>query len=260
MAFDLNNFLQENKRFLLGAFVGGAVFVTGYTVIDAYVWDDIRVAAHEIGSDKSKVNKEDYFSQKNLDEAKAQEEKLNQSIKALTAKLAFVSRAEFQLKDGGASPQNQYLDIASRFREKRLDDARSRGIDICDNCGVPDRSPTQAEDIRRTLRGLDLADRVIECAIGAGVREIKKITVAADAQFAGREDSYIRDEVKVEFEIEANSRALSAMIELTQASNPPLTIDEFSSDVRDAGSSGRAGRGESLVHIQIKFAAIEVKE
>lgn len=258
MAFDLNNFLQENKKFLLGSFIGAAFFVAGYAVIDSFVFDDMRSSARDVAAVKARLAKEELYTQKNLDEARSQETLLNDSIKSLATKLVFTTRPEFMLKDGGASPQNQYLDIASRFREKRIDDARSRGIDITDNCGVPDRSPTQPEDIRRTLRALDLADRVLECAISAGVRSIDRIQVHPDPAREDRGESMIREEIKVEFDMESSSRALSAFIEMTQSLNPPLTMDEYNSDARDPGGAGRVGRGESLIRVTLKFAALDV--
>lgn len=257
MAFDLNNFLNENKKFLMGTFVGAAFFAVAYAVINSYVWDDMRASARDVAT-HVKNSKQEYYSQKNLDQARAEETRLNDTIKNLAERLTFVPRGEFQLKDGGASPQNQYLDIASRYRERRLDDARSRGIDITDSCGVPDRAPTQAEDIRRTLRALDLADRVVDCAIQAGVRAMDKITVSAEPPAAQSGETLVRDEVRVEFEMEASSKALSAFLEFTQAFNPPLTIEEYNSDARDPSSAGRVGRGESLVHFTIRFAALDV--
>jgi hypothetical protein len=267
MAFDFNTFLQENKKLLMGGFVGAALFAVSYAVIDSFVWDEWRSAARDIATIRNKAAKEETYSQKNLEQATAQQQQLDESVKSLVARLQFVTRPEFQLKDGGASPANQYWDIATRFRERRLDDARSRGIFLLESAGIPDRAPTQPDDIRRTLKGLDLTDRILEFAIQAGVRSIDRITMSADASQPGgvsqsgnaeRQDLYIREEVKVEVEMDLSSKALSQFLEATQSAKPPLTIQEFRSDVRDPQTGGRVGRGESMVHVLVRFAALDV--
>ncbi|MFN0206714.1 MAG: hypothetical protein ACKVS6_10440 [Planctomycetota bacterium] len=256
MAFDLNTFLQENKKYLMGSFVGAAVFLAAYAIIDSFVWDEIRSAKREVSTIDIKRKKEEFYSQKNYDEAAAIQQKLDESITTIIDRLKFIPRPEFQLKDGGASPANQYLDIATKFRDKRGDDARSRGIVLIESAGIPDRAPTQPDDIRRTLVGIDLIDRVLGFAIESGARAIDRIVITTDTS-AVRAGSAIREEIKVEFEMEFTSRALSQFLEMTQATIPPLTIDDFRSTLREAQSGGRAGRGESLIQVFVRFAALD---
>lgn len=262
MAFDLNQFLQENKKFLIGTAVAGALFIAASATIGSLVWDEFHSAKATVSSVVARSGKEVLYSDKNLKEARAQEEALQGAVESIAARLRFVTRPEFQLKDSGGSPANQYLDIVARFRERRLDDARSRGIDIVDHCGVPDRSPTQPEDIRRALRGIDLVDRALECAIRAGVRTIDRIVIQYDSNnAAAASGAILREEIRVDLEMDATSRAFSTFLELTQKppiGTTPIPMDELSADTREASTGGRVARGESMVRISLKMSALDV--
>ncbi len=261
MAFDLNAFLQENRKFLAGSVVGLALFITGRALVGSVYGSELQSARFDVLSGQGKP-RGPWFVQANLQEARAQEESLTAAFARLSKRVAFVPRPAFQIQEGGASPANQYLDIASRMREQRLDDARSRGIDLADNAGLPDRAPTQLEEIRRTLRGLDLADRVIGLAIDAGVDSIDRLQLAMQRSSKGAEESLFRDEIRVEASIKATSRALSAFLEATQASDPPLMIAAY--DAPALGSQGRVAAttstGEALVQVAITFEALEIGE
>jgi hypothetical protein len=254
MAFDLNTFLQTNKKFLAGALLGTGVFFVGHVIIDSVFGNDLVTSRREVASVKSKMTNNSYFSAKNLEEAKAQQKVLDETLQSLTQKLAFTSRAQFQLKDGGASPSNQYLGIAAEFRERRLDDARSRGVDLVDNVGIPDRSPTEPEDIRRTLRALDLVDRILGFALVPGTRAIDRIQIVSDREAAVRTDRWLREDIRVEFEMSLTSEALTSILEGTQAMTPPLTIVTF--DATTIGTAG--GRGDGFVRLLVTFAALDV--
>jgi hypothetical protein len=257
VAFNLGEFLQENRRFLAGTVVAAALFVVGTAIVGAVFGSELEAARFDVTQGKGKASKDPLFTAKNLETARKQEEALKASVDALAARLRFVPRPEFQLKDGGASPANQYLDIAARMREARLEEARARGVDLVESAGVPDRSPTQLEEIRRTLRGLDLVDRVLEILIRSRVRAVERIQIASERGREKRASPLFREEVRVEVDFLATSPALSAFLEATQERTPPLTIDSF--DAVGGGASGKAAvsGGEPLVRVSVVFAALE---
>ena len=252
MAFDLNAFLQDNKKFLAGAFLGVGVFFAGYALVDSYAGADLRASRNEVAAYRAKMGNAQLYSAKNLEAAKDQQKQLEATVKTLMKRLAFVPREAFMLKDGGPSPANQYIGIATSMRERRLDEARSRGIDLVDNVGIPDRSPTEVEEIRRTLRTLDLIDRVLDLAIAPGTRSIDKITLVSE-RGGERTGRSIAEEIRVEFDMVMTSPTLSGLLEASQASDPPLTL--IYGDMTSLGS-GSGGRGDSLVRVTLTAAAI----
>jgi hypothetical protein len=255
MAFDLNSFLQDNKKFLAASVLGAGVFFVAYAVVDSYAGAELRSARAEVGALRAKMNNAQLYTAKNLEEAKAQQKELEATVEKLTARLNFDRRPQFKLEDGGASPANQYIKIAAKMREQRLDDARARSIDLVDNCGIPDRSPTETEDIRRTLRTLDLIDRVLELAIVPGVRSIDRIAIVSD-KGGERVGKAIREEIRVEFEMVMTSPARSAFLEASQAFQPPITI--LAIDDTALGSASGGGRGDSWIRVNLVVAALDV--
>ncbi|MBL8693091.1 MAG: hypothetical protein JNJ88_03260 [Planctomycetes bacterium] len=256
MAFDLNAFLQENRKFLAGSAVGLAVFFAGRAVIDSMFGSTYRQAQADVGA-AQRMTKDAVFHRQNLDAARAQQEGLTAAVASLGKRLAFVTRPEFQLKEGGASPANQYLDISATLRERRLGDARSRQIDLVDSVGIPDRAPTQVEEIRRTLRGLDLVDRLLGFALDARVRSIDRVGILPNKS-GSRGDSIVRDEIRVELQMLATSQSLSAFLESTQATVPPLTLEGYDS-VLATGNTRAASSGENLIQVSMTFTALEVE-
>jgi hypothetical protein len=254
VAFDLNAFLQDNRKFLAGSLLGVGVFFAGYALIDSYAGADLRAARNEVGVLRGKMGNASLYSTKNLAAAQEQQKQVEASVKALAKKLNFDRRPQFLLKDDGPSPANQYIGIAAAMRERRLDDARARGIDLVDNVGIPDRSPTEAEDIRRTLRTLDLIDRVLELAIAPGTRSIDKISIVSD-RGGERSGKAIQEEIRVELDMVMTSARLSAIKEAAEVSDPPLTIEQI--DETSLGS-GSGGRGDSLVRVLLTVAALDV--
>ena len=257
MAVQLHEWLQENRKFLAGAVVASALFIAGTVVIGALYGRDLQSARreqHQVGN----VAKETRFTKANLESARGQEDALTKAAKGLDERLRFETRPEFQLKPNAGSPANQYLDIAAALRERRLDEARARGIDVPDHSGMPERAPTQIEDIQRTLRGLDLVDRVLEQAFRARVRGVERIAIEKARGRERKSASLFRDEVKVEIVLLASSPALSTFLEGTQEGRAPLVIESFAS-VPAAAGAGRssAARGEALVRATAVFVALD---
>ena len=179
------------------------------------------------------------YSAKNLEAAKDQQKQLEATVKTLMKRLAFVPREAFMLKDGGPSPANQYIGIATSMRERRLDEARSRGIDLVDNAGIPDRSPTEVEEIRRTLRTLDLIDRVLDLAIAPGTRSIDKITLVSERRRRAHRPLDRRGDPRRVRHGDDLADALGTL-EASQASDPPLTL--IYGDMTSLGSGSGARR------------------
>lgn len=253
MAFDLNAFLQENRRFLAGVAVAGAVFIVGTAVIGSVFGAEHLRSRSELQGLTARAAKEPLFTKANLDEAKEQQSKLAACVESLGDRLRFKPRPEFQLKDGGMSPANQYLDIAARMREDRLDDARSRGVDLVDSAGVPDRAPTQIEEIRRTLLGLDLIDRILRHAVAARVRSIERVSLQLPKVRTDRRSVLYREEIRVETEIVAGSRALSSFLEATLGGDAPLTLESLESQ----SLAGNARWGDGAVRVSATFLLLD---
>lgn len=255
MAFDLNTALQANKRFLAGTVLAAGVFFAATALVDSFLGGDLTTSRNEVASARAKMSRGKLYNAKNLEAARAELASLEESVAALGSRLRFAPREAYQLKPSGGSPANQYVGIAAEVRERRLDDARSRGIDLVDHVGIPDRSPTDVEEIERTLRCLDLIDRVIGLLLLPGTRSIDRISVVSDRRDATATGRVLRDALRVEFEVNLTSQAFSQFIEASQALDPPITIESVDATAQGSGT----GRSESLVRVLLTVSALEVE-
>ena len=229
MASDFTSLWQKDKPFW--TFLGGglALFLVGETAIGYLYRDDLEAARVQIRAERKELGKK-RANRANLEAVEAVHRRLQEGIAAVEGKVQFQESPEFQLAEGAASPENQYFDIVTRIRERLVTRAHHNNIEVPDSLGLPAVSPTGKEEIRRTLRGLDLVQRAVGLAIDLEVDRVEEIRIEPEARAkrkegeAGKGGASI-DTVRVRMRIAGSGHALAGFLEATQTAGRPLLME-----------------------------------
>ena len=244
---DLNDIWQEHKRFILSLAIGAIAFLVGYMVITGQF--DTTGLERRIQNAKSMIRKADRYDRSARQEFAQAREKLEQRYRQGRNKVAFKVREPFSLQGKGDPRPHYFLvteQVKSRVRAEcnrsdvRLDDTRGAA-----SLGLPQASPTDKEQIERTLVGLDLADRMMTRLLAAdaeavsrnrqarGLREVSRMaidigTLASSQPRQGRrQEAGLFDKVRVQARFLADSHTVKAFLQRVVQGENPIQVEEF---------------------------------
>ena len=225
---DLNDYWQENKRFVTTVCAGLVVFLVGYFILNAHYQTDIKDTDRRISSLRTDLRKP-MFTSSNLSTAKEENEALLAAVATLEEATAFRPREEFVLDASLGSFPNQYLRALTRVREDLLPRANRGNMTIEAGLGMPKLSPTKDEEIVRYLEALDVIETVATAAIDARVKRLDKITIRLDTGLNSKAGLGRIERTRVHFEMRGTSLALTRLVSSTQRPRDGrvLHIDEI---------------------------------
>lgn len=250
---DAAAFLQQNRKFLIGACLGAVVFLVGRTVTARTVGDSLETAQRDIRREGNKL-KEARYGAKELAKAKEARDGVAAGFEALRARVEFVPNPRFVLPEGTSSATTFYLDAAAKAREDLRAKAARADVDFDERLGLPPLSPASKEEIRRTLRALDLAHRLVERGIEARVRRIEEIRgVEARVRRKGGEKGSggFLEEIRVSVKVTGPAASVARFLEETQRGERILPLGGAAALVRSPEREGE-------VVATVEFASLEV--
>jgi hypothetical protein len=217
---DLNDYWQENKRFVNGVAGGAIVFLVAHLFVSGSFDDDIRVKQGEINKRKRDLS-EAMFTSSDLADARAENDVLQAAVTELREATHFVPRADFTLASDRGAPNVQYLRAVSSVRDDLLVRANRANLTLESALGMPALSPTREEEIVRYLEALDVVETVVDLAIDSRVQRVERVRVRLDPGLDSREGLGEVERTRVSFTITGTSLALSRLLIWTQ--RPPGT-------------------------------------
>lgn len=225
---DLEEYWQENKRFLAHVGIGLVVFLIGLGVIGATVGAEADEQRRNVAGHNRELSKA-YFDRAARGEAEDDHDALVAAAVALREQVEFRPRPEF--RGTPDAPQrvdtNHYLTVASRVRADLMPRASRRNVEVDETLGLPEQSPTRADEIERYLDALDVIERVVAAAIDEEVLKVESIKVRLDPGLRGRKGVGAIERSRVIFEIHGSDVALQRLIATTQLAAPQaLVLDE----------------------------------
>ena len=176
---DLNDFWQENKRFVLTVGSGALTFLIGLAIVDSVYGGELRSLKRTVARAESDL-RAPRFSRSDLDAAQKRNEELQAVLGELGKAVAFETRPGFALDPSAGSPTNQYFDLVARTRDALLRRARRTSLRTPADIGLPALSPTQTVKIERYMEAVDLIDRVVSMSMDVGVDRIDAIEIKLD--------------------------------------------------------------------------------
>lgn len=227
---DLNDYWQENKRFLLTVGAGALVFIVGLVFIESSFGAELADVRGTLGRNRGDLlaPKNPRYSAEDLKLARAEHDALVQAVDTLKGAVAFRPRERFRLQPGAGTPGNQYFGLQDEVRlELRTLAGRNR-VAIPEGVDLEMLESTRAEVVVRHMEILDVIDRVLRLAVESGVRQIRSIKPRLDPAFESGRLGRI-ETTTVEFELLSPAGPILETLRATQTREDvaPLPIGEL---------------------------------
>ena len=226
---DLNDYWQENKRFVTTVAAGATVFLVGYLILSGRYEERIGAQKSQERTLRSELGGE-LFSIEDLETAEDQNEALVAAVEALEAGTAFRPRDLFRLRKGGGagSASSQYLQVLDQVRAELVPRAKRNSMQIVEGLGMPELSPTREDEIERYLEALDVIETVVLLAIQAGARNLDKINVRLDPNLSTRQGVGSVETTRITFHFDGPALPLTQVLKNSQRppDGRPLLVDE----------------------------------
>ncbi len=229
---DMNDYWQENKRFLVTLGSGFLVFVIGLFVVQSLYGSDLSTAKRLRNRNRGDLNAERY-SAAHRDEASDENDALRAAIDVLSQATAFQPRPGFVVEPGG-SPSGTYFTRVEEVREDLDLLASRRRMNYPDGWGIEMLETNNLPEIERRLEALDLLERVARLAAESGVDRISRIVVKLDPGFGSRGGLGALERTSVTFSLLSSAESVTDLIVASQepasdeGSGGPLAIGQFS--------------------------------
>lgn len=239
---DLNNYWQENKRFLVTVVSGVLVFVIGWMLIGKFFGDELVRQRVVADSAARKLRSDAMYTASDLSTAQTENEALVRSVDVLQKSTAFHARPQFVLDPKRGSPNTQYFAVVSQVREELLKLAGRNNLRLPEDLGLPALSPTRESDIARYLEALDLVDRAVRMALAAQCERIDRIDIKLDPRLTSREGVGNLEKTRIVFALSGKPAplveflALSQQPATTELAGGPLLIEKSDMLPTRAGS------------------------
>lgn len=223
---DLNEYWQENKRFVMTVVGGLIVFAIGNAMINSFIGDELASKKRT----RTKVQrdlKESRYAAKDLSVARLENERLVAANEELAKNVTYPTRDEFQLKASRGTAGNQYFDAVTRVREDILRRAGRANIRIDQDLGLPSLAPTRDDEIGRHLDGLDLVQRVLDVAITERIERVDSIEITPDRGLRSTKGVDHVEKTEVKMKMSGRSGPILRLLEATQTPSlgQPILID-----------------------------------
>jgi hypothetical protein len=221
---DLNDYWQENKRFVLVVAGGALAFLLGELLIANAFGDDLQREKKAIAAAQATLRQPQYGT-RDLEAARADADALAAAVEQLATAVEFRPRERFVVgRDGEAS--TRYVTVAGEVREELLRLAGRANLALPQGLGLPVLSPTREVEIARTLEALDVVDRVVRLAAETGVRRIHAIDIKLDPGLTSRQGVGAIERTRVAFDLRGKPAPIEQLVLATQSDRygQPLTL------------------------------------
>lgn len=213
----IEDFWQENKRFVLGVAAGAALFGIGWLAMAKSLGADLRTQRARLSTLEKQLAQSRYGAA-DQERAQAERDRLGAAVATLTEAVSFRARPEFALD--ASSPANRYFAVQTRVREELLTLAGRAGLALPEGLGLPTLSPTKELEIARYLEALDVVDRVVRLAIEAGCERIDEIRIALDPRLVSGKSIPDIERSGIDLTLIGASGPLTRWLVLTQSQRP----------------------------------------
>jgi len=212
---DLNDYWQDNKRFVTVVLAGVLAFCVGLMSIEKTLGKAVSGASGDV-EETQKMLDGISLTTTDLRAAKSDNEALQGAVGDLESRVGFKTRPGFSLDSTRGSASNQYFAQVSSVREDLSREAGRLGVMIPDDLGLPALAPTRQDELERYLEAFDLVERVVQLAFESGVRKIDSIKIRLDSGLRSRQGVGLIEETEVDMRLAGNSGALVQLLVASQ--------------------------------------------
>jgi hypothetical protein len=240
---DLNDFWQENKRWVLGCVAGLLVFLIARMIVDGRFNAPARAAVGKTRGIYSSVAKGEKYLEKHEAAARAERDRLDATLQVLRAAMHYELPKRFDLA-GKGDAELYRATVFSEVRTAAVERAAAANVEFPED-GLSWSPQTERDAIQRELIGISLVDHVVAQLIAAhkavleadfealGVRSIvsfkmdsrpRKSRVVRSNRDEGVRAADLVSEVAVGFVFEADFRTTELFLENCRAAEPKVTF------------------------------------
>jgi hypothetical protein len=212
---DLNDYWQENKRFVTSVAAGLMAFWIGNMVINKSLGDAVTLISRSVSSTEADLRGIS-LTTADLGRAKAENAALKEAVSELEGRIAFQVRDGYALDPAGSSVSNQYFSQVSSVREELSREAGRLGVSIPDDLGLPALAPTREDELERYLEAFDLVERLVRLSFEVGVKKVDKIQIRLDPRLRSRKGLGRIEKTEIEMKFAGDSGALVRLIAASQ--------------------------------------------
>jgi hypothetical protein len=225
---DMNDYWQENKRFVSMTAAGAVVFLVAYLVVGGRYEGKIAGQRTERVKLEGKL-RETHFTEADYAAAEDENEALIAAVETLSAGVAFQPREGFQIDPGAGSAGSQYLRAMNDVTAALIPRAKRANMKVDEGLGMPALSPTRDDEIERYLEALDVIDTTLNLAIDCGVERVEEINVRLDPTLSTRQGVGRVERTEVRFRFEGAAAPLTELLARLQRppDGRPLTVQEL---------------------------------
>lgn len=225
---DLNEYWQENKRFVTLVALGLLVFLVAQLSLKSTYQGGLNEAKLSISAMQRGLRNTMHTASQR-DEAQRQNDELRAAVEALSEIVEFQARPDFRLDPAQGSGSNQYLRALTRVRDDLIPRANRANLEIEDGLGMPRLSPTREEEIERYLEALDVIDTIVRYAIDTRVQRLDRIQIRLDSDLSSHRGLGRIERTRVHFTLTGSSLAMTRLLTRTQRGGDGrvLHIDEL---------------------------------
>ena len=206
---DLTDIWQEHKKFILAAVGTALVLLIGRGWVSAqYDWGAVQ---RKSSSTSRRLRSAEEVKSGQVATLRAEVEELRERLDTLAEELNFRPEELFVLADGHPNPTSHCWSTIRSLQDVLVDEAERLDINIPEKLGLEDAAPTDPEDIRRTLRALNVIKNVVLSCMDSRVRYIQRIRIEEESRSRSRSAVFVQ-ELRVEFEIVGTERAVRSVL------------------------------------------------
>lgn len=235
---DLNNYWQENKRFVAGVGLGVALFAVGWIAIERFFGAELRAQRAALTKSENDLS-EPLNNSSDLEQAGADNRALVEACTALRQRVEFVARPDFRLEKGGGAT-NRYFGVFERVRDDLRARAGRSGVFIPEELGMPAVGPTKEILIARHLEALDAIDQCVHLGVEAGVARLDAIRVKLDPRLLSGKPFDDLERTTVVFEWVGDPLAITRLLVLTQEPREGRALLVDNALIQPAQGKGKA--------------------
>lgn len=220
MNFDA--FWQTHRRFILG-YAGG---VLGFFLVLFVLTSGARDKRDEAERSLRRTQRElqgDRYAASQVGELEQRLAELEQRNATLGSRALPPVRERFALPPT-VPPSQHYIETTGALRQELVAWALRNDCEVDDSLGLPAVSPTQAQQIARVLRGLDVVERVVRLAVENGASAVEKISIGSRTSRGRGRNQPVLDvtqvTLEVVFERQTATPFLRALLEQEEAGTP----------------------------------------
>jgi len=248
---NVNDFWQENKRFVLTVAGGVIVFLTGALLINNVFGGELS----DLEGRRTKANAAlngSLYAPTDLDKLRDENQRLVAAHDALAKAAVFVPRPAFAPASG--SMANRYFEVVAATRDELLPAAGRVGIPVPEDLGLPALAPTKDEHIARTLEALDLIDRTLRLGFEAGLGRVEGIEIKLDTRLLSGKPLEGIEKTLVTFKVRGTATAMTRLVWLLESS------PQSRAGVLERAEFLSGGPREDDARLELTLAAIRLHE